>query len=116
MPPKVKNYENMLRPVVDQLAKHAPGGEPIRVYNAATGEHEEWFLVLAFNMNDIRAVPIGTCGKNPPCITGSCNACDVCGQYHRKTTVVPGAVRLLTPGKRMVYPVLRAYNTIMYGV
>ena len=95
MPPKVKDYQQMLLPVVEQLAKFMPGpdGEDLRVWDA---DKEEWLdlrLILAQIINDIRAVPCGTCGKHPPCYVGSCNFCKQCGRRVHSRTVLGGAVR-----------------------
>lgn len=106
LPPNVKNYRGMLQPVCDQFAKHAPLGEdavPIKVYNAHTRRREDKWIVLAKLMNDIRAVPLCTDGSHPPCYVGGCNYCNVTGQYHVKTTLVPGSVRLLPQSTCVLY-------------
>ena len=95
LPPKVKNYQSMLQPLVDMFAKHAPGGEPISVYDAHLDTEVDKFIVCAWLNNDIRGVTNATCGKNPPALVGSCNFCCQGGQRHRHTTVLPGAVRAL---------------------
>ena len=96
-PPKVKNYQSMLQPLVDMFAKHAPGGEPITAYDAHLDMEVDKFIVCAWLNNDIRGVPNATCGKSPPALVGSCNFCCQEGQRHRHTTVLPGAVRALPP-------------------
>lgn len=95
MPPKVQDYQQMLLPVVEQFAKYAPGptGEDLRVWDADTGIDEDLRIVIAQIMNDIRAIPIGTCGKAPPCYVGSCNFCRQCGRRAHVRTVLGGAVR-----------------------
>jgi hypothetical protein len=95
MPPKVKNYQSMLQPLVDMFAKHAPGETPIDVYDAYKEEDAQKWVVVAWLNNDIRGVPNATCGKCPPALVGSCNMCHQEGQVHRRTTVLPGAVRAL---------------------
>ena len=35
MPPKVRNYQNMLRPLVDMFEKYAPGKDPIVVFDSS---------------------------------------------------------------------------------
>ena len=95
MPPNVKNYQSMLQPVVDMFAKHAPGAEPIEVYDAHQEKNDQKWVVLAWINNDIRGVPNATCGKAPPALVGSCNMCCQEGQRHLRTTVLPGAVRAL---------------------
>ena len=77
MPPKVKDYQSMLLPVVEQLAKYIPGptGEDLCVDDSDTGTNRPMRLVLAKIINDIRAVPCGTSGKHPPCYVCSCNFC-----------------------------------------
>lgn len=82
----------MLLPVVQQFQRHGPGQEPIVVEHPTTGLDLKVFVVHAYNMNDIRGVPLATCGGHPPRLVGSCNSCHVAGQYHHKTTVIPGAV------------------------
>ena len=92
LPPKVRSYQNMLLPVVQQFARHGPGQEPVVVRHPNTGLDLKVFVVHAYNMNDIRGVPLATCGGHPPRLVGSCNRCHVAGQHHHKTTVIPGAV------------------------
>ena len=98
LPPHVKNYQNMLLPMVDMFARRAPGEEPVEVFDAHTGEDANKWLVIASLANDIRGVPGATCGRHPPCKVGSCNFCHVEGVRHRRTTVLPGSVRALPPG------------------
>ncbi len=95
MPPKVKDYQSMLLPVVVQLAKYIPGptGEDLCVDDSDTGTNRPMRLVLAKIINDIRAVPCGTCGKHPPCYVGSCNFCRQGGRRAHGRTVLGGAVR-----------------------
>ena len=38
LPPKVENYQEFLQQVVDMFARNAPGGEPLRVFDASTGQ------------------------------------------------------------------------------
>ena len=38
MPPKVKNYQNMLLPLVDMYAQFAPGNEPVTVFDKKKGK------------------------------------------------------------------------------
>ena len=94
-PPKVRNYMSMLRPVVEQLARFAPSETPLEVDNAHTGGQTKVWVVLLWNVNDIRGVPNGTLGRHPPCYVGPCNACVIGGSRHANRTVIPGAVRLL---------------------
>ena len=98
-PPNIKDHQAMMQPIVEMFAKHAPGEEPIEVYDAHLGERRNKWLVMAQNNNDIRGVPAATCGKNPPALVGSCNNCKQEGVRHRFTTVLPGAVRALPEGK-----------------
>ena len=97
MPPKVRNYQNMFKPLVDMYRKLAPDKEGIEVFDAALGKNVRKWLVCAWLTNDVRGVPNATCGKAPPCLVGSCNMCTVGGHYHLATTVVPGAVWSLKP-------------------
>jgi len=97
-PPKVKSYKNMFQPLCDQFERHCPRGEnavPFKVYNAYTKCEQDKWLVLASFTNDIRGLPTCTSGSQPPCYVGSCNWCEVMGQYHGETTLIPGQVRLL---------------------
>jgi hypothetical protein len=102
MPPKVKDYQEMLKPVVEQFAKYAPGptGEDMHVRDADTDSDRAMRLMLAKIINDIRAVPCGTCGKHPPCYVGSCNFCKQCGRRIHGRTVLGGAVRGVGMGIR----------------
>ena len=106
-PPKVKDYQAMLQPVVEMFAEHAPGAEPIDVFDAHLGERRNKWLVMAQNNNDIRGVPAATCGKAPPSLEGSCNNCEQKGVSHRRTTVLPGVVRALPEGKDAINDALR---------
>ena len=77
MPPKVKDYQAMLKPVLEMLAKHAPEsqeGTPYTVHSVATGGTEDVWFKLAWTVNDIRAVPGVTCGTAPPAFVGSCHS------------------------------------------
>jgi hypothetical protein len=101
MPPYVKDYQAFLQPIADMFAAHAPSeGEPLTVFNVARGQEEDINLVLAWNINDIRAVPSTTCGKSPPCYVGSCNMCAQQGirLAGQPRTILPGAVRALEEG------------------
>ena len=103
MPPKVKDYQAMLQPVLDMIAEHAPDSEwgtPCAVHSVATGATEDLWFKLAWTVNDIRAVPGVTCGTAPPAYVGSCNMCAQMGLRPHKlgTTVLPGAVRALGEG------------------
>jgi hypothetical protein len=104
MPPKVKDYQQMLLPIVEQLAKYAPGptGEDLDVYDADTAADRALRLLLVSIMNDIRAVPCGTCGKHPPCYVGTCNFCKQCGRRVHGRTVLGGAVRGVGAGTSYV--------------
>lgn len=77
------------------FAKHAPGAEPLEVFDAYEGVARQKWVVLAWNSNDIRGLTACTCGKSPPCYVGGCNMCEQCGFRHGRTTVHPGAVRAL---------------------
>ena len=93
LPPHVKNYQNMLKPMVEMFAKSAPDKDPINVYDAHTKTHRNIWTVIAWITNDIRAVPNGTCGRHPPSLIGSCNYCCIQGTNIKKgTTVLVGAV------------------------
>jgi hypothetical protein len=101
MPPKVKDYQAMLKPVVEMFAKYAPiTGEPLVVDNADTGSPTNIWLMIAWTMNDIRAIPTTTCGRHPPCFCGGCNSCIQRGirLEGQPRTIVPGAVRALGEG------------------
>ena len=95
MPPKVKDYQQMLLPVVEQFAKYQPGpqGEDLRVWDADTKTDLDGRLCVACILNDIRAIPCGTCGSHPPCYVGSCNMCKQGGRRADNRTVLGGAVR-----------------------
>lgn len=97
MPPKVRNYQAMLKPVVEQFAKHSPvTGVPVQVHDAFLARDRNIFLVCAWLNNDIRGVPGAACSKSPPAIVGSCVLCVIGGCSHKSTTIVPGAVRALS--------------------
>jgi hypothetical protein len=68
-PPKVKNYNAMMRPIVDMLLDLAPGGDGITVREKVS------HIVLAWILNDTRGVPDCCCGKQPPAFVGSCVRC-----------------------------------------
>ena len=65
MPPKVRNYQNMFKPLVDMYRKLAPDKEGIEVFDAALGKNVRKWLVCAWLTNDVRGVPNATCGKAP---------------------------------------------------
>jgi hypothetical protein len=93
LPPKIKNYNSMFRPIVDMLVALAPEGAGISVDSRTVS------LVVAWLLNDTRAVyTTAGPGKCPPAFVGSCVRCVVQGQRHLATTVLPGAVRLLPIG------------------
>ena len=76
LPPSIKGsmYQRRLRPVVKMFAKRRPGnGKPLTVYNAHTKKNVNVYFVLAAVVNDIRALPVGTCGRHPPCYIGTYN-------------------------------------------
>jgi hypothetical protein len=90
MPPKVRNYQAMLQPVVEQFKAHAPvTGEPIEVHNSASGEDQEVHVVMAAGVYDLRGFPGMVCGSTGPCYVGSCHFCDIEG-VHAVNTILPG--------------------------
>jgi hypothetical protein len=95
LPPKCKDYQQMLLPVVQQLAKYIPGptGEDLVTKDADTGTDLHLRVVLSHILNDIRAVPCGTCGSHPPAYVGSCNMCTQVGRRVHNRIVLGGAVR-----------------------
>jgi hypothetical protein len=95
MPPKVKDYQMMLTPVVEQFAKYAPGedGKDMMVWDEDLQKIMPKRIVAAIIINDIRAIPCGTCGSHPPCYVGSCNMCKQGGRRAHNRTVLGGAVR-----------------------
>ena len=99
-PPKCKDYQAMFTPIIEQFAKRQPGGVPVTVRNANTGTDINIWYMCCWNNNDIRAVPILTCGTHPPAYVGGCNLCTQEGVRPKGygTTVLPGAVRALPPG------------------
>jgi hypothetical protein len=100
MPPYVKDYQAMLRPVVEQFAQYAPGptGEDLRVWDADTETNRDLRVVNATACNDVRGLPCGTCGANPPAYVGSCNFCKQTGRRVHARTVLGGAVRAVGMG------------------
>ena len=111
-PKKVKDYQAMFRPIVRMYAKHAPGKSPLTVWNAYSGSEIQVWYVLAWTVNDIRALPLTTCGRHPPCYIGGCNYCIVGGQRHHGRTVYPGAVR----GLPMNHPLRIEYAKIFEDI
>jgi hypothetical protein len=91
-PPKVKNYDQMFLPIVEQLAELAP-----RTGTGFTVNDVVRFVVMAIHLNDTRGVPGGCKGSHAPAYNGSCVHCVVPGQYHQCVTVLPGSVRSLPP-------------------
>jgi hypothetical protein len=91
-PPKVKNYNAMMRPIVDMLIDLEPRGVGITVGQLVM------HVALAWILNDTRGVPSCCCGKQPPAFCGSCVRCVVQGQKHHTATILPGAVRTLPMG------------------
>jgi hypothetical protein len=100
LPPKVLDYQYALLPVVEQLAKHVPGptGEDLRVWDADTQTYRYLRLIVAQIINDIRALPFGTCGTHPPAYVGNCNFCKQTGRRLHERMVIGGAVRALGTG------------------
>jgi hypothetical protein len=104
LPPHVKNYQNMLLPMIEMFAKSAPGKDPINVYDAHQGINRDIWTVIAWTTNDIRAVPNGTCGRHPPAIVGSCTYCCIKGHSVQKgTTVLVGAVGAVKRNHKGIY-------------
>ena len=63
-PPSVQDYNSLLRPIVDELLKHRPGGgDPIRMRHPVTDTPVHLYVHLAFLVNDIRGQPGCTGGK-----------------------------------------------------
>jgi hypothetical protein len=91
-PPKVKNYNAMMRPIVDMFIDLEPRGRGIAVGDKAIHVAVAWIL------NDSRGVPTTCCGKQPPAHCGACVRCVVQGQTHHTATTLPGAVRTLPMG------------------
>jgi hypothetical protein len=91
-PPKVLDYNAMMRPIVDMLVDLAPGAAGLTMEDGKVIH-----VALAWILNDTRGVPTGCCGKQAPCFCGSCVLCVVQGQRHHTVTILPGAVRTLPP-------------------
>jgi hypothetical protein len=94
-PPKVKDYNAMMRPIVDMFIDLEPRGPGIPVGNQAIHVAVAWIL------NDTRGVPTCCCGKQAPAHCGSCVRCVVQGQTHHTSTTLPGAVRTLPMGHEL---------------
>ena len=90
-PPKVQNYQAMLRPLVEMFARHQPGKPPLLITREGFPVLKIWYMV-AFNMADIRGLPTTTCGSSPPCFVGGCNWCHQPGIRVHGRTIMPGAV------------------------
>ena len=88
-PPKVKNYNAMMRPIVDMFVDLAPRGSGV------TLQEKVVHVALAWILNDTRGVPDCCCGKQAPAFVGSCVRCVIQGQRHHTATTLPGAVRQL---------------------
>jgi hypothetical protein len=88
-PPKVKNYNAMMRPIVDMFVDLEPRGRGIAVGDQAI------HVALAWILNDTRGVPTCCCGKQAPALCGACVRCVVQGQTHHTAVTLPGAVRTL---------------------
>ena len=117
MPPKVKSYQNLLRPVAEMFARYAPDKEiPLTVMDASTELRRRIWLVLLWTVNDIRGVPGATMGRAPPCYIGPCNCCKIPGMRPCKLTrtVMPGAVRALCEGLLIAFNGVLNYRMIPY--
>jgi hypothetical protein len=88
-PPHIKNYNAMMRPIVDMFVDLEPRGRGIAV------DDKVIHVALAWILNDTRGVPSCCNGKQAPCLCGSCVKCYVQGQSHHTSVVLPGAVRTL---------------------
>jgi|LakMenEpi03Aug12_release.lakeMendotaPanAssembly.Ray.scaffolds.fasta_scaffold94661_4 hypothetical protein len=78
LPPKVKDYNGLLRPVAEEFYNHRPnGGKPIRLLHPTKGTPVHLYVVLAWMVNDIRGQMYVTGGHSPPCYEGSCAMCKV---------------------------------------
>ena len=98
LPPHIKNYNNLLRPVAHLIHRHRPGGGvPITLRHPVSGTTIFLYVYLAYTVNDIRGVPGCTGGKHAPCIEGSCVRCKVRGLHRQNRTIVPASVRALAP-------------------
>ena len=98
LPPKVRDYQNHLRPVAEQLQYYAPGsGSPMRVHDAASGQEIDVYIELAWIQNDIRGIPSTTDGRSPPCLQGGCNGC------HTEGCTISGYGATIMPGIRTMY-------------
>jgi hypothetical protein len=100
MPPHVEDYQQMLLPVVEQFEQYQPGdlGEDLCFYDIDSAIERANRIIMALVINDIRAVPLGTCGSHPPAYVGSCNLCKQGGRYHCHRMILGGAVRGLGSG------------------
>ena len=95
-PPHIKDHNGLLRPIVEDLYKHRPGGgNPIRIRHPKTNQLMHLFLHMAYTVNDLRGVPACTGGKQAPSIEGSCWKCKIRGLHRQSRTIYPAAVRML---------------------
>ena len=102
MPPKVKNKQNMILPVVEMFEKRCPRtGRPLKVFDAYRQTTRKIYFVCAQIVNDLRGMPDCSCGASPPALVGSCLTCRIRGITYKghKGTFIPGAVRTLPSGE-----------------
>ena len=97
MPPKCKNAQLYLEPIVEMFKKLGPAEDGFLVVSPITGLTETWYAMVAFDLNDMRGVSKGNCQVQAPAKKMACNDCAVTGYwikcYH--TTLYPSAVSFL---------------------
>ena len=99
MPPKCKNAQLYLEPVVKMFKALKPGTSGFQVRSPLSSLDETWYAMIVFDLNDMRGVSKGNCQVQHPAKEMACNDCAVSGYYIKcyGTTIYPSAVTMLPP-------------------
>ena len=99
MPTNCKNAQLYLEPVVEMFKDLKPGSQGFPVVSPVSGLTENWYAMLAMDLNDMRGVSKGNCQVQTPAKVMACNDCAVRGYWVKcyNSTFYPCAVTFLPP-------------------
>ena len=92
VPPKCKNTQLDLEPLVKMFATLKPGTSGMRIRSPLSAEDEIWWAMIVCTINDMRGISKGNCQKQAPSKLMACNDCAIRGMNPKcyGTTLYPG--------------------------
>ena len=95
IPPKCKNTQLYLEPLIKMFASLKPGTPGFCVRSPLSGEDEIWHAMIVVTINDMRGISKGNCQMQAPAKVMACNDCVIRGMNPKcyGTTLYPGTFK-----------------------